>query len=299
MQRFLLANQQLCNAVNVDGETALIRSSRNGNSANVACLIAAGANVNKGGLCGNTALHYAAYQNHIEVVQLLVAENVDVNCVNDSGETALFWTLLSLGMANALSLLIEAGANVNHVDRNVKAPLHHAALQGNDRSIKKLIAAGADVTQKDAWGETPLHHACRSHIVNNATRTLLKAGADPNSVSDSGTTPLYYASKYLHSDSVRVLLRSGADSKFCITNSVLAAVIDFSRKTREQALTTSLLVNARKRDTCTQIVCCGAALKSLNLPVLLCLEICSALLPVENCIALHVRWKILQSVKRM
>ena len=55
--------------------------------------------------------------------------------------------------------------------------------------VKKLIQAGRDVNELDRWGETPLHYASRSGHVEVIT-ALLTAGADKTIKSKIGLTPL-------------------------------------------------------------------------------------------------------------
>ena len=42
---------------------------------------------------GFTPLHFAAYEGHKEVAELLIANGADVNAKNDGGETPLDWAI--------------------------------------------------------------------------------------------------------------------------------------------------------------------------------------------------------------
>ena len=54
-------------------------------------------------------------------------------------------------------LLIEAGADVNSIDRGGLIPLHNAASYGHIEIAQLLLDAGSHVNANDRWQFTPLH----------------------------------------------------------------------------------------------------------------------------------------------
>ncbi|GAI46299.1 unnamed protein product, partial [marine sediment metagenome] len=100
---------------------------------------------------GLSALHWAAYQGHLDVIKLLIENGADVNvrCTNEdktiNGITPLFWAI-SRGHENAAELLINKGADVN-----ARNKLRETALYGigSLEVAKLLIANGADVNAKE------------------------------------------------------------------------------------------------------------------------------------------------------
>ena len=105
--------------------------------------LAAGADVNAGGVFGKTPLHLAALKDHKEIAELLITNGADLNAEDEM---------------------------------NGMIPLHNAAGRGYNEIVKLLIAKGADVNAKFDNGDTPLDMA----IVWERTETadlLRKHGA--------------------------------------------------------------------------------------------------------------------------
>ena len=111
---FLTVNKNLIDMVDSYGDTALVYVSREGKEQVVACLLTAGADVNKANKFGSTPLYWAAHNGHEGVVKQLLAANADVNKANDF----------------------------------VITPLWQVAAHGYKGIVKQLLAAKADITQK-------------------------------------------------------------------------------------------------------------------------------------------------------
>jgi ankyrin repeat protein len=94
-----------------------------------------------------TALIAAAHLGHAEAVKLLIAAGAPLNHVNNLGWTALMESIvLGQGGANhtaTLRALVEAGADVNIPDRQGTTPLQHARRRGYVEMARILENAGA------------------------------------------------------------------------------------------------------------------------------------------------------------
>jgi hypothetical protein len=102
----------------------------------------------------------AAMEGHAACVRKLITDGVNPNAVNDDGKTALHLACI-VGGPDILdmSILIDAGANMDATDSYDRTPMHIAALFGRTPSIMGLVNAGANVDAIDRSGRTPLQLA--------------------------------------------------------------------------------------------------------------------------------------------
>jgi ankyrin repeat protein len=82
----------------------------------------------------------------------------------------------SLLNADAVRVLIEAGAAVDHADADGWTALHLAADEGHVEAIVVLVQAGAEVNRATDDGLTPLA-AARANNYQAAAHALMRAGA--------------------------------------------------------------------------------------------------------------------------
>ena len=225
----------------VSQRTALSLAAQMGHTESVNVLIAAGADVNKMEDKQFTPLTFAAQGGQSECIKILIDAGADVNMgtgmeLNDIGmryyeckRTALMWLFipespvcrytdstfyhLTEDRCRALSrkpnreecvdILLEAGADVNKVDRRTCTALRHAArLPDQTRCVKKLLDAGANVNLVGPRSDSPIIMALSNHCDKNL-ELILKAGADVN-----GESVLLMAS-FANSRCVKLLLKTG------------------------------------------------------------------------------------------
>ena len=101
---------------------------------------------------------------------------------------------LDINIANELlPIFLERGVDVNAVDN-----VGNTALLLNTKNmcfkdiIKELVRAGADINMSDNEGNTALYHALK-YGNQEAARFLIKKGADYNHVNNKGVTPVQVA----------------------------------------------------------------------------------------------------------
>ena len=126
--------------------------------------------------------------------------------------------MVSLGISAAdghvkcLQVLLNAGADVNHVNsENKYTPLMWAARYGHDECVDLLIKAGADVSIGDFHSDNALMLAS-SYVGNiKSVELLMEAGADVNHGNWQGSTALMYAAGSGHEEIATLLIKAGSD----------------------------------------------------------------------------------------
>jgi ankyrin repeat protein len=164
-------------------------------------------------------LMYAAAAGDIPVLQQLLAELGNSAFGADySGWTALHAAADS-GQAQAIELLLAAGADVNAVaayDTDAgynsglgETPLLVASVAGHAAVMQQLLAAGADVDAADVDGCTALYNAAEAGD-GQVVQLLLDAGADVNAVNADRESPLHRAAEQGDAKLTQLLLTAGA-----------------------------------------------------------------------------------------
>jgi ankyrin repeat protein len=138
----------------------------------------------KGGNNMPIQLAFGWHRDPLPALDLLLRNGAHVNAVSGQGRTALDCAMIYLGSpwnhVPRVELLLQYGANVNPVrteDRYPPPPLCMVARNGNADVARLLIEAGADVNAMDRWGTSLFHAASRGH--DKIVALLLEAGADP------------------------------------------------------------------------------------------------------------------------
>ena len=131
----------------VDGHrrTAFLLSIQVGDIAKTRLLTEAGANVGAVGDDGETALGYAIGQDNVQMLAWLLEQGFDPEAQNDLGEMAVF-EAAERGAVGCLKILIEAGVDIGKPRHSGVTPIE---LADNRQVIEMLLDAGADVNRLD------------------------------------------------------------------------------------------------------------------------------------------------------
>ena len=124
---------------NIHGQTPLLKLLRSDrfSAQNVDCLLLNGADPKVADPRGETALHYALFTDHTEVIDSLIKHGADVNAQTESGYTPLHNAVFQKN-PKATFLLLRAGADITLVDQNEKTALRHIReinAQGHSRTV--------------------------------------------------------------------------------------------------------------------------------------------------------------------
>ena len=115
-----------------------------------------------------TALMYAAYGGHLEVLQYLVEQGAEKDNVNNNGFTALMYAAQN-GRFGVVEFLLEDGVDVNKVATDGWTALHLVAGRGHAEILSILMAYGASLTARTNNGRLPIDMAA-----NDAIRVLIR-----------------------------------------------------------------------------------------------------------------------------
>ena len=157
---------------------------------------------------GATPLMYAAAVGSVEAMSRLVDRGANVNATSSSGATALMWAATDL---EKVRLLLDRGADPKAVAKSGKTALALAAQTGGSADIVRLlIAKGSDVKAVDGFKSTLLHAAALGNDLDTI-RQLSDAGLDVNAVNFPGFTPVGISASQGNVAAVKLWLSKGAN----------------------------------------------------------------------------------------
>jgi ankyrin repeat protein len=174
------------------GVTPIALAAANGSARMIERLLNAGVDVNTALPTGETTLMTAARTGTLDAVRLLLAWGANVDAQERvKGQTALHWAIWQ-GHTDVVHALVEAGASTTLASHSGFTPLLFAVREGNIDAVQLLSSKGASVNETAHDGASALHVAVVRGQVAIA-KFLLDHGADPNA-SGPGYTPLHWAS---------------------------------------------------------------------------------------------------------
>lgn len=159
----------------------------------VQSLLKNGVDINVLDEAGQSPLMWATERKNVEMAKFLINKGANVNAVGlrvASGLTALSLAAVN-GAAPLARLLIERGADIHTAPGGLPL-LNLAAGAGHEEVVKLLLGAGANPKTKDANGMESLTDAVLSGNPR-VVEILLKAGCDPNQKSKRGLSARDFA----------------------------------------------------------------------------------------------------------
>jgi serine/threonine-protein phosphatase 6 regulatory ankyrin repeat subunit B len=123
-------------------------------------LIPAGAKVDHHDKHGLTPLMHASHFGHKDIVKTLLDTHASPDPL--PGMTSALILAADGGHDEVVRLLIERGAQANHVDNKGATALIRASKTGKLSTVKLLIERGADLAQVDQFGNDAIAYASRA-----------------------------------------------------------------------------------------------------------------------------------------
>ncbi|KAK9308975.1 hypothetical protein QLX08_001178 [Tetragonisca angustula] len=158
---------------------------------------------------GQTPVHYACTQEHLEAVEVLIGLGANVDAQDSEANTPLHVATRTRHTAIA-QLLLRTGANTELTDEMGFTPLHVAASQGCKGILDSMIQHGAALNKQCKYGNTPLHLACQNNEVETV-EILINKGVDLNCLNSRLQSPIHIAAEMGHTDICELLLAAGAN----------------------------------------------------------------------------------------
>ena len=157
-------------------------------------------------------------KNNEEAIDLFVKAGVDLDAVNEKGQTAL---MIAAEKSHVRMLQTLAKLNVpslNHADKSGNTALMAAARQGQENIVQALVESGSNVNYTvpaDNGAASALQAALDTTDVKDehmrVIQYLLQKGADVKGRNKAGQFPLLFAVDHGHTEIAKELIEHGAD----------------------------------------------------------------------------------------
>lgn len=198
---------------------------------------------------GKTPLIYAIYENHYDLVKLLIGAKA---CLNRRDKEGCFPLIHAIQKNNyeIVELLIKHGAKLNVEDNDGFSPLFHAIKTDCIKLIKLLLENGADVNSVNLKNQTVLMEAvCHQNI--EIVELLLDSGAQIEHHSFAGWTPLLCAIFHKNFEMVTCLLKRKANVN-CMGKEFTSLPLILAKRIKDKRIL-KLLLDYGADPTCFQI----------------------------------------------
>ncbi|KAK4995194.1 putative ankyrin-repeat protein [Elasticomyces elasticus] len=141
-------------------------------------LLNKGADVNmKSSNHGQTALHFTASKNNLDVARKLIAQKASARVKDKRGQLALH-RAAAAGNVPVVKLLLENRSPINATDMDGSTALHHAIAEGHGDTAVLLLKAGAETDKRDQSGALAIDLAPDAKI-----RSFIERAAEEEGIS--------------------------------------------------------------------------------------------------------------------
>ena len=185
-------------------------------------------------------IHRAARAGKDDAVSVLLQRGADVESADDQGNTALMYAAC-YNQKQAARILLQNGAKIRAVNKQGWAPIHFATSFCDQPTMAEvLLEEGASIEEKTSVGDTPLHRACFNGKVE-VVKYLISRGAEIDSHCDGEITPMLKAVRWQHFSTVEVMIEAGCDLRTKSKDAGLTPLLCAATWTNNTALVDLLL----------------------------------------------------------
>ena len=189
-QLFTAVTHLDANAQDLDGKTALHLAAAAGHLSTIQLLQERGAQPDILDSSRNLPLHFAAWDGHVQVVEMLLSDS-NIDTQGYLGRTILCISALR-GHETLVRLLLDRNAKLELEDDDQSTPLMNAVRMNHNEIAQLLIAKDANVHTMDGECRTLLHGVARNGNID-LVKLLLDRHCDVHAVSKFGDTPFLEA----------------------------------------------------------------------------------------------------------
>jgi len=144
---------------------------------------------------GWTALHFAAFNGHDQIVAKLLFAGGKLYPLQFNNYLALIYAAFN-GHDQTVARLLDAGFDCS-VSLEHRTALHSAAFNGHERVVEHLLASNPNLgLTADSFGRTPLHYAARWGHAGVVAQLLAVHPSSAHDTDINGWTPLFFAVQY-------------------------------------------------------------------------------------------------------
>lgn len=156
---------------------------------------------------GLTALHYAAQNGSLDIIQFLVEHGADISAQDYEQSRSVIHFAAENGDIECIKYLTEHGADLQDKDVNGATAFHYAVMANNLEAVKYFVTKKLDYTAKDNRGWSAMHYAAFGGALD-VMKYLIAKDLNINELNNRQRTPLFFARQ--HRELRKYMLSQGA-----------------------------------------------------------------------------------------
>lgn len=165
---------------------------------------------------GETAIHYAAANDHLDIMEALFARGADLAITDAENRSAIHYSISGSGY-RCLEFLLGHNVDVNITDQDGMTAWHEAISCDNIKALKMLAishryeSTPPQETATPRSSLSPLSLAAKKAVSVEFLSLLITAGCSVQDVDDVGYTALHHAAEVCSVSKLQYLVENGSD----------------------------------------------------------------------------------------